>query len=155
MGVVPMKVVGSFSHRGSVCLTYAVYIYCDNCGSFNIKKELSIRQWLLVISSFLLTATILFWGSTPLMLDSEDWIILVLCFIGIGLIDFVLWGRPAYRCRKCRNFTTIRYNTRNYSSGLVTVDVSDQLIQTFGLRGWPEDQPIEAYLNPPVNAKRK
>jgi hypothetical protein len=154
MGVVPMKVVDSFSHHGDVCLTYAVYIYCDNCGSFNIQKQLGIRQWLLVICSCSVIAITVFWGSTSLMLDTKDWLVF-LCFVCIGLVVFALWGSPAYRCRKCRNVTTIRYNTRNYASGLVVVDVPVQLIQKFGLRGWPEDQPIEAYLSQPVNARRR
>jgi hypothetical protein len=162
MGVVPMKVVDSFSHHGDVCLTYAVYIYCDNCGSFDIKKNLGHRQWLLIIGGFLLGASIIYLKYVlmipPVKLytfGNVDWLILLFVFLTLGLLVFAFWGFPAYRCRKCGKSTTIRYNTRHYPSDLSIVDVPDQLIQKYGLRGWPEDQAIEAYLSPPEDTRHR
>ena len=148
MGVVPMKEVSSFLSHGDVCCTYAVYIYCDNCGSFAIQKKLSVRQWLLIIMICLfLTAIVFLFGRYRF--DVVDRIILLLCLLIPVVLTYVFWGAPAYLCKKCESLTTIRYNTRDYpSEDLSIVDVPDQQIQQYFLRGWPEDQPIEAYLNP-------
>src|SRR5512145_290935 len=161
MGAVPVKVVDSFSYHGDFCLTYAVYIYCDNCGSFDIKKALSFRQWLWIVSSCLLGAAMIGLKYLPIMSSNKlytfrnvDWPILFGALL--VLVLFVFLGPPAYRCRKCRNFTTIRYNTRDYpSEDLSIIDVPDQQVQEYGLRGWPVDQPIEAYLSPPKNNLHK
>jgi hypothetical protein len=148
MGAVPVKVVGSFIADGDSCLTYAVYVYCDNCGSFNIEKHVSLRQWLLIIIGCSLAIAIIY-SKYALSLElCWPFIFMTTLFIGITIFNF--WGFPAFRCRECTKFTTMRYNTRNYpSEDTSIIDMPDQLTQKFGLTGWPVDQPIEAYLRPP------
>ena len=161
MGVVPKQMESSFSYHGDVFRTVAVYIYCDNCGSFDIDKHLSIRQWLLIISSCLLVAVLISLKYAPISfitipytLAKAYWFLLLFVIPFIGMLVFNFWGFPAYKCRKCGEFTTIRYNTRDYPSD-IEINVPEQLIQKFGLKGWPEDQPLEAYLCPPEKQKEK
>ncbi len=160
MGVVPMESMQLFSYHGDAYVSCAVYIYCDNCGSFNLKKCLSLRQWLLIIGSCSFVAAILYLESlkphaaTPYWLTVDGVALLLFVLAGIGVTVYGLWGFHAYRCRKCGKFTTIRYNTRDYPSDASIVDVPEQRIQKYYLRGWPDDQPIEAYLSPPKDTKR-
>jgi hypothetical protein len=161
MGVVPKQMVDNFSYHGDVCLTYAVYIYCDNCGSFDIEKVLSIRQWLLMIGGCSLGAIGISIRYAPVsfitipdQLANRYWLIMLFGFLLIGMLVYGFWGFSDYRCRKCGEFTTIRYNTRDYPWD-IKMDVPEQLAQKYGLRGWPGDQSIKGYLRPPENHKEK
>lgn len=144
MGVVHMEVVDSFHYQGTTWVKYAVYVYCDNCGSFNIRKCLSLRQRLLILSGLVLMALVIYLKLAPAI-----WVVLLCFFPMIGILVSGFWGLPAYKCGKCGQFTTIRYNTRDYPSDKSIVDVPDQLIRKFGLEGWPQAQTIEDYLHPP------
>jgi hypothetical protein len=151
MGSVPMKVGNVFYSHGDACVTYALYIYCDHCGSFNIRKYFSLRQWILIISSCSLEIAMIY----LFILMNVGWLVILLITLSIVYFAYILWGFPAYRCMKCGKFTTYRYNTRNYISDESIIDVPDHLIQKYNLMGWPDDQTIESYLSPPIDNKHK
>jgi len=37
----------------------AVYIYCDECGSFNIATHISLKTWLLIAVAVLIAAVVM------------------------------------------------------------------------------------------------
>ena len=148
MGLVPMELESSFLSRGYPHYTTAVYIYCDECGSFSIEKCQSVRQWLLLMgSSLLIVATIATNSSANLFL---------VFFIVLTIVMFTarVWGSPDYICRKCASATTTRYNTRDYPSDVGIVDVSEQLVQKYYLSYWPDLCDLDDYLKPPGHLQR-
>jgi hypothetical protein len=139
MGIVPMEVADSVASRGYYYYTRSVYVYCDECGSFNIKKYVTWWQWLLLIGSVLFV--IGFRGFPPFSLL-------------IGFLVYKLWGLPGYQCRKCGSVTTAQYNTRNYSSDYSIVDVPVQQIQKYYMEYWPDECDLGDYLTPPQDKER-
>jgi hypothetical protein len=134
MGIVPMEVVDSVASRGYYYYTRSVYVYCDECGSFNIKKYITWWQWLLIIGSVLFLFA--FRGFFPFSLL-------------IGFLVYKLWGFPGYQCRKCGTITTIQYNTRDYPSDHSIVDVPEQSTQKYYMEYWPDECDLSDYLKPP------
>jgi len=62
MGVVAMEVADSFRSRGYPHYTQAVYVYCDECGSFRVKKILSAKQWILILGGFIVVSLFMAFG---------------------------------------------------------------------------------------------
>lgn len=141
MGVVAMEVVDCFLSRGYPHITQAVYVYCDTCGSFWVKKIVSFRQWIFCAGGILVTAVITFPGM--------PWIPGLMAAIFYGQTAFVFWGLPRYRCKTCSHLTTIKYNTRNYPSNNSVIDVPDNQIEKFYFDYWPDEGELEEHLKPP------
>ncbi|HSJ57413.1 MAG TPA: hypothetical protein VLC95_09550, partial [Anaerolineae bacterium] len=119
MGVVPMEVESSFYSRGYAYVTRAVYVYCDQCGSFNVRKHLSYRQVLLLLGALLAAAVAALLASEPISTGTRFSVtcggpLLVLAVAGAIVAGY--WGRPGYSCRHCGGQATTRYNTLSYPS---------------------------------------
>jgi hypothetical protein len=155
MGVVPIEAKTDFISRGYPYCKTMLYIYCDSCGSFNIKKILSPRQWLLVVIGSLLIVLIVFLTITtgrPIHgkeLGNIPWSFLFFFSLIIIIFIFGLWGIPDFQCRKCKNITTKRFNTRNYTSENIEIDVPKDSIQKYYLSYWPDMCDLNEYLKVP------
>ena len=99
-----------------------LYIYCDNCGSFNIKTYIPFIK--LLIIAVVIMAGIL------LSLNDKQWL---MCLIPLGWLALYLPWRDImlrYKCRKCGNVHISDYNALHYQSyDLSMVDVPDNLTQ--------------------------
>ncbi len=99
-----------------------LYIYCDHCGSFNIKTYIPFIK--LLIIAVVIMAGIL------LSLNDKQWL---MCLIPLGWLALYLPWRDImlrYKCRKCGNVHISDYNALHYQSyDLSMVDVPDNLTQ--------------------------
>ena len=99
-----------------------LYIYCDICGSFNIKTYIPFIK--LLIIEVVLIAGIFF-----VLKDGQN----LLCLPPIILVTMFLPWKDIllrYKCRKCGNAHITDYNSLNYQSyDMSVVDVSDKLTQ--------------------------
>ena len=136
-----MEVTNSFLSRGYPHWTRAVYVYCDKCGSFSIKKIPSTRQGLMVLGGVVIIAMLIYTKTSIFIIFFST---LMICIVAAGL-----WGMPGYECKKCGYTTTIKYNTRNYPSNKSVVDVPEEQIEKFYLGYWPDEGDLEEYLKPP------
>ena len=85
-----------------------LYMYCDACGSFNIKTYIPIIKILLI------TAVLIPW--IFLTINNRQWF---LCIIPFGLFALFLPWRDMllkYKCRNCGNIQITDYNSLNYQS---------------------------------------
>ena len=142
MGVIAMEIADHIMSRGYSHWTRALYVYCDSCGSFHVRKALSARQWWLISISFLIQAVLTFGGVFP-------WPALIFVAIFLFMVVTGLWGLPSYVCRKCGKRTTIKYNTLNHPSRMGVVDVPKEQIEKFYLNYWPDDYDLDENLKPP------
>lgn len=138
-----------YMHKGSAYGTDILYVYCDHCGSFSIKRQISLGKWLLFSGGVALTAGVTCAFS---IVKSSTWVWLLIFSFGICLLAFKFFGRDIeYKCRKCGNtHITIntpqdspseipKYNLRNYPSTLEVIDVPDQLTQKRYMGYWDDD----------------
>ncbi len=152
MGAVVMSVRSDFMHRGYSLYTANLYIYCDHCGSFNIKKYLNFRKWLaIILIGCVLTGTVtyIYWKyiipSKPIYCAPVIFGALVLFL----LIKF-LWGDASYKCRKCGKATTVRSNTLDYPPRDTSIlDVPESLTQKRSFDFWPDEIDIDEWLKKP------
>ena len=105
MGVVLIKEDLAFMSRGYSYCSATLYIYCDRCGSFNIRSYISAEKWVLI-------ACVIAWigGSAFVVYQPWGrayWYLLLLCVI-VSIAAFkYLWGDTGYACRQCgQNPTT-------------------------------------------------
>jgi hypothetical protein len=141
-----METKFDFISRGYSHQTSALYVYCDHCGSFNIRSYVSLRKWLFLFGC----AWILLAGGYASFRPHGQfyWIILsiVVCFIVLKFF----WGKTDYKCRKCRQNTSSSYNTRDYPSDPGILDVPNQSIEKLYVGYWPDEcDPVEM-LKPPT-----
>ncbi len=132
-----MNVKTEFLSRGYPYCTATLYIYCDECGSFNIKPCISLGKWLLFIAACGIIAIV------PLMIFAVGLISSFTSLLIVGLLICVLaykflWEDTDYECKKCGNFTSTAHNTLSYPSDMRIVDVPDRLIQKHTLGYWPD-----------------
>lgn len=134
----------SFISRGYPYSTATLYVYCDNCGSFNIKKYLNFRKWLSVIASCAMVGSIVFvFSSGPIYNVGYYFLGVIIFFVAIKY----LWGNASFKCRKCGKATTARYNTLDYSSHDMNIlDVPERLTQKRYLEYWPDQLDIDNWL---------
>lgn len=123
MGAVAMKERSTgLSDRGYPVVEATLYIYCDGCGSFNIKTYVPLIKVLII-------ALILTLG-TLLVLNATEWL---MCFIPVAYMAAFLPWRDIlleYKCRKCGNVRITDCNSLHYPSyDLSVVDVPEGLIQ--------------------------
>ena len=108
--------------RGYPVTEATLYIYCDACGSFNIKTHIPIFK--------LAFTTIIIAGGVFLALGDKQWLV---CLIPLGWLSLYLPWKDImlrYKCRKCGNAHITTYNSLNYQSyDLSVVDVPDSLTQ--------------------------
>lgn len=146
MGVVRMRQDSCFLSRGYPCVTDEVFVYCDQCGSFDIKTYVGLRKWLLLAGSVGLIATATFkWHWSGHL--SVWWMMLgpAAIIAAFGLF----WGEADCRCRRCRKATTTQYNTLGYPSDMAIVDVPEKLAQKRYLQYWPDLCDLDEALKPP------
>lgn len=95
-----------------------LYIYCDACGSFNIKTYIPLYK--LFIIALIVTA-IVFLSS-----ENTQWL---MCLVPLGLISLFLPWKDImlkYKCRKCRNVHISDFNALKYQPyDLSQVDIAD------------------------------
>jgi hypothetical protein len=123
MGAVAMKERSiGLVDRGYPVSEATLYIYCDNCGSFNIKTYIPFIKLLII-------ATIISAG-VFLTLGNKQWL---MCMFPLGLLALFLPWKDIllkYRCRKCGNVHITDYNSLHYQSyDLSVIDVPDKLTQ--------------------------
>jgi ribosomal protein L44E len=123
MGAVAMKERSTgLVDRGYPVSEATLYIYCDDCGSFNIKKYIPFIKLLII-------ATIITVG-VFLTLGNKQWL---MCVFPLGLLALFLSWKDIllkYRCRKCGNVHITDYNSLHYQSyDLTVIDVPDNLTQ--------------------------
>lgn len=108
--------------RGYPVSEATLYIYCDNCGSFNIKTYIPFIR-LLIIAVIVIAGVFL-------TLSNKQWII---CVLSIGWLALFLPWRDIllkYKCRKCGNVKISDYNSLHYQPyDMNVIDVSDKLTQ--------------------------
>ena len=123
MGAVALKERSTgLVDRGYPVVEATLYIYCDSCGSFNIKIYIPFVK--LLITAVILTAGIL------LTVNDRQWLI---CLLPLGWLVLYLPWRDImlrYKCRKCGNVHITDYNSLHYKSyDLSVVDVPNNLTQ--------------------------
>ena len=110
--------------RGYPIIEATLYIYCDNCGSFNIKIYIRFIKLLImaIVVGFLIGIFI--------TMKSKTWLP---CFIPFGLLALYLPWRDillSYKCRNCKNVKITTHNTLHYPPyDKSVVDVPDKLTQ--------------------------
>jgi hypothetical protein len=93
-----------------------VYVYCDECGSFNIATHISLKTWLWIAVAVLVNAVL--WN------DLKDhalpgagfacWSVFAMLLLGL------LWESRAdlgHKCRECGNTEISTGNVLNYPPG--------------------------------------
>ena len=140
MGVMPMEIVETVYDRGYPHNTQALYVYCDTCGSFQIKKTTSVRQWFLLIGGFLFLYLLMY-----LQVEVKFFVLMLL----YGGLAISAWGPPAYECKKCGAPTSTRLNTRRYAANNSLIDVPEEQIVKLYLSYWLDTTgDLEEYLMP-------
>jgi hypothetical protein len=125
-----------FISRGYPYYTATLYVYCDECGSFNIKSYIGVGKWLLILAACGLMTVGTLAAPAP-----GGGVYLYGFFVSLAICMFAfkfLWGETDYKCRKCGNVTSIEFNTLNYSPNIGIVDVPDRFIQKRYLGYWPD-----------------
>jgi ribosomal protein L40E len=129
-----------------------LYVYCDKCGSFNIKSYIDLRQWLLIIAACGIMAVGTLAGFLSGRVDFT--VIFIIISLGICMLAFkLLWGDANYKCRKCGSAPSTEYNTLDYPSNMEIVDVPDQLTQKRIMEYWPDSYDIDYMLKRPKENK--
>jgi hypothetical protein len=142
-----MKNADSFLSRGYPHTTATLYVYCDKCGSFDIKSRLGLRKWLLIASPCGLAAAVAF------ELNRSGVVYCWWVFLGLAAIILafkLLWGDADYRCRKCGTSPTTKYNTLDYPYDPGIVDVPDESVKKRYVSYWPDMYDLDDALKPPV-----
>lgn len=146
MGVVIMEDGSTFLSRGYPYNKATLYVYCDHCGSFDIKTYLDLRKWLLIASPFVLAAVVLFE-----LTQSETvylwWPIAALAAIMLAFKLF--WGDKRYRCERCGRTTSSKYNTLDLSPETMIIDVAEGAAEKRFLEYWPDQCDLQEWLKPP------
>ena len=108
--------------RGYPVCEATLYIYCDACGSFNIKVYIPILR--------LLGAAAVLAAGAALLSAYRQWLV---CLIPLCLLALYLPWKDMflkYKCRKCGNARISDYNSLHYQAyDLSVVDVPDRQAQ--------------------------
>lgn len=107
MGMVAMvsRTLGRF--RGYPIVEATLYVYCDRCGSFNIKKHITFRKWLMIMGIGCFVAVVVHADKSCLG-----------CFVVLALLIVPLWRDIllSYKCRQCGYGHLSDYNALGYPS---------------------------------------
>ena len=123
MGRVAMNIRNVGQDGGYPIDEATLYVYCDRCGSFDIRTKISTRKWIWIVTALLIVVL--------LVKVDKSWI--MLCGVGslIALIalpwkDLLL----SYKCRKCGNENITDNNVFHYPPyDKSIVDVPAELTQ--------------------------
>jgi hypothetical protein len=158
MGILYMGREFGFRHKGCSYGTDILFVYCDECGSFNVKKRVGLGKWLLIVGTCLLLVLIRILILKPNA--ARDWLLSNECFTYLIVLVVIyvywtackeLWGDTDYRCRDCGNTKIVTndrqdypsmiglYNTWEYPSNKDVVDVPDRLTQKRYMGYWDDD----------------
>jgi hypothetical protein len=157
MAVVIMKSESGARYKGYYYVTYTLYVYCDQCGSFNIKKYIDTRKRSVITGNCVLVPAVAFVTYTSgifaeYRLTNAAWfLVFALACVIVCWIDEYLWGDSSYKCRKCGNTEITKnhegrdlpssigrkYNPRDYPSTIDVIDVPDRLTQKRSIGLWP------------------
>lgn len=107
MGAVIVKTEMIGFDRGYPITTATMYIYCDACGSFDVRTYISL-------SKVLPMAVVLAGGGTWLIRQNIQWILCILPLALVCLVLFMPWKFPDYQCRKCGNTKISHENSWKY-----------------------------------------
>jgi hypothetical protein len=108
--------------KGYPIIEATLYIYCDKCGSFNIKTYIPFIR--------LATISVALLSGVYFTLDHKEWLP---CLLPIGLFALFMPWRDLllrYKCRKCSNTKISDYNALHYEPhDKQVIDVPDRLTQ--------------------------
>jgi hypothetical protein len=142
-----MKSEFGFRYKGYSYGTDILYVYCDECGSFGIKTYLSVRKWIIIIVSCLLTFVFV----KNALADIRWLSYLLLGYVAGWFLLKQVWGDKDYKCRKCGNSSILindpkdyaseipKYNTLDFPSSMEVIDVPDHLTQKRYQGYWDDD----------------
>lgn len=123
MGAVIVKTEMIGFDRGYPITTATMYIYCDACGSFDVRTYISL-------SKVLPMAVVLAGGGTWLIRQNIQWILCILPLALVCLVLFMPWKFPDYQCRKCGNTKISHENSWKYPTHDKSIlDVPEDRIQ--------------------------
>lgn len=108
--------------RGYPVVEATLYIYCDACGSFNIKTYIPFAK--LLITAVILAAGIF------LALADKQWLMCLIPLIWLSM--YLPWKDMMlrYKCRNCRNTHITDYNALHFPAyDLDAIDVPDSQTQ--------------------------
>jgi len=150
MGIVKMseKITGEWEDLNGT-YPYAeatLYIYCDHCGSFNIKTHIGYRKAsLIMFAGVLLVVGIL---ALRQLTGGIYWFGLCLA---VSILAFrYLWGNPDYVCRECGGIPSTRFNTLGYPSDVGILVIPDRLTHKKYRGYYPDDYDMDkAMMSPP------
>ena len=113
-------------NRGYPIMEATLYVYCDACGSFNIKTYVPFYKWFI---SLLLISVV---GLIYRQVNDWGWYLCLLPLLFFAMYSPWTWRDIylRYRCRKCGNNHISPYNTMHYPPyDLTSVDVPDEQTQ--------------------------
>lgn len=99
----------------------ALYVYCDNCGSFNIKTQVALEKWIAIAIAL----------NIAVLLSALDKVWIACCAV-MGLPIAMLWKDIflSYKCRNCGNEHITDNNSLHYPAfDKHVVDVPDRVAQ--------------------------
>lgn len=126
MGAVAMQERQIGQDRGYPIMEATLYIYCDACGSFNIKTYVPFFK--IIITLLLISALVLIYRQV----DDWRWYLTLLPVLFFVMYSPWTWRDIylRYRCRKCGYNHISAHNTRHYPAyDLSSVDVPVEQIQ--------------------------
>ena len=91
------------------------YIYCDQCGSFNVRTHLKLIQWLLLILTALIIAVCWNYILVQELHGKEIYICWTICFFFTAGIIGLFYRYFPHKCMKCGNTNITYQDTLGYS----------------------------------------
>jgi hypothetical protein len=140
MGLVKMNEVSAQEWEPSSNYDYHViatlYVYCDKCGSFDIRARIGpTKAFLIAVTSLILAAITI----AVFHLRETRCLILFLIYPTIAIVVAkMLWGNTNLFCAKCGSEPTLERNTLSYPSDPEILDVPDACIQKLYVEYCPD-----------------
>ena len=126
MGAVAMQERQIGRDGGYPIMEATLYIYCDVCGSFQIKTYVPLFR--IIMTLLLISAVVLIYRQV----DDWRWYLALLPLLFFAMYSPWTWRDIYlhYRCRKCGNNHISPYNTKHYPPyDLSSLDVPDEQTQ--------------------------
>lgn len=122
MGAVIVKTEMIGLDRGYPITTATRYLYCDACGSFDLRTRIDFTK--------LLPLAAVIAGGAWLIRQNIQWLMCILPLALVCLVLLLPWNFPVYQCRKCGNTKISRENSWKYSThDLSILDVLENRVQ--------------------------
>lgn len=151
MAILNMGRTASYRYKAYQHETDTLYVYCDECGSFRLRRRLRARQWLLVVGHVLVAAAAL--ANYSRAISENLVLVFVLALVYLPYLER-MWGDASYRCRGCGNTRVTlnhpldypcelqRYNTLNLSCA--DVDVAERRAKRRSVEYWVDARSEES-----------